>query len=488
MPNEPGMWLRQQREARGWPRPEMARQLIRAGRARGDRSIPGLDSMCHNIYRWERGADGLSERYKLHYCHVLGIPPAQFGADQPAGRPAAAHPPGTLAAATGPGLPVASSITRSTPGLGLADPRLLLPAAVAYRGEHEPDVGDSMVQQEVLMAAHDGSDHAQGAERRDIGESTLEQLHADVARLSAESMTGEPFSLFQEMRRVRDRIYWLLDQRLWPRDQADLYLLAGCLCDLMAVAAAGLGYPQAAEELIRSGWAYATVIDHRPLKAHLRLQHASVLYWYEQPRQARDLAEDGLRYLARGPNAAHLHLKYARAAARTGDADDARRALAAAIDAREREHTDDVLAFGGEFSLSLATQHYFAGSALADIDGAEQEAEQEIEHAAGLYAAGPQPGEQHWFGGWALAGIDLAAIRLRAGALDALSAALDPVLALPPAQRITALTARLALVRAELAAPIFRGAAPARELDERIEEFGRATITAGLHGLAGGPG
>jgi hypothetical protein len=104
-----------------------------------------------------------------------------------------------------------------------------------------------------------------------------------------------------------------------------------------------------------------------------------------------------------------------------------------------------------------------------------------------LYNAGPGPGEQHWFGGKALAGIDLAAIRLRSGALDAAAAPLSTVLSLPSAQRITAFTARLTLVRTELAAPVFRGSAQARELDERIEEFGRETVTAGLRSLPGSP-
>src|SRR5580693_8377105 len=224
------------------------------------------------------------------------------------------------------------------------------------------------------MAAHEGGEHAEQAERRDIGEATLEQLHADLARLSVASMTGEPFPLFREMRRVRARMYRLLDGHLLPGDRIDLYFLLGCLSDLMAVAASGLGYPQAAEELIRAGWAYATAIDHKPLMAHLRLQLASILFWENRPRQARDLAEDGLRYLSDGPTAAHLYVKYARAAARLGDADGARQAISDAEDARDREHADVVLALGGEFGLSLATQAYFSGSALAEIEGAEAEA------------------------------------------------------------------------------------------------------------------
>jgi hypothetical protein len=477
-PTELAMWLRQQREARAWTRRELARQLIQAGHAAGDRHVPGMESMCHNIYRWERGADGVSERFRRHYCRVLGIGLSQFGPrawPEAAGRPPATTPDGTgLTAAMGTKQTVPSAVPdRAGPGIAVC------------RGAEGPVSGESMAEQEVLMAAHDGSEHAERAERRDIGQVTMEQLRADVARLSIESMSGEPLPLFLEMRRVRTRIYRILDHRIWPRDQGDLYFLLGCLCDLMAVAAAGLGYRQAAEELIRSGWAYATVIDHRPLMAHLRLQLASILFWNGQPQQAGDLARDGLRYLPDGPNGAHLHVKYARAVARLGDADSARRAIAAATDARERQYTDDVLAIGGEFGLSLATQHYFAGSALTEISGAEHQAADELEQAASLYAAGPGPGEQHWFAGKALVGIDLAVIRLRAGGLGAAAAALEPVLSLPPAQRINALTTRLALVRSELQQPIYRRSAGAQELGEEIEEFGREAIASGLRGLPG---
>ena len=60
----------------------MARQLIRAARARDDASMPSIDNICHNIYRWERGTVGPTERYRLYYCVALGISPDEFGADQ----------------------------------------------------------------------------------------------------------------------------------------------------------------------------------------------------------------------------------------------------------------------------------------------------------------------------------------------------------------------------------------------------------------------
>src|SRR6266849_94139 len=85
MSSELGAWLRRQREDRGWTRSELARQLIKAARARGDASVPGADNISHNIYRWERGAVAPAERYQLYYCGAFGIPFSQFGTWPPPG-------------------------------------------------------------------------------------------------------------------------------------------------------------------------------------------------------------------------------------------------------------------------------------------------------------------------------------------------------------------------------------------------------------------
>src|SRR6266702_2221537 len=292
-------WLRRQRQNRGWPIAEMARQLRRAAADSGDHTMPGGNAMCRNIRRWENGNGGISERHKLHYCRALGIPPGEFGPSPPP--PAVSHP--HVAAALPMAMPVA--------GVGVAGqlvphlaPEAVIPAAqspaqFAYRWTQVPYPGEPTVEREVLMAAHEGSHHAEGAERRDIGEATLEQLRADVVRLSRDYMTAEPLPLFLEMRRVRSRMYAALDRRLWPRDQTELYLLLGCLSCLMGDAACDLGNSQAAEELFRAAWAYATVIDHRPLMAKLRLDLASLAYWDDRLLQARDVAASGLQDLDR---------------------------------------------------------------------------------------------------------------------------------------------------------------------------------------------
>ncbi|MGH3166753.1 MAG: helix-turn-helix domain-containing protein, partial [Trebonia sp.] len=215
MSEQTGAWLRRERESRGWDRPEMARQLIAAARSRGDSHMPGVKSLTHNIYRWESG-DGVSQRYILAYCAAFGIGPSDF-------------------------------------------PRQ--PRSLARAGAQAGEPGDPVPErgEEVLTAAHDASERAWQAEQRGIGDSTLEQLRADVTRLSRDYMTASPLPLFREMRRVRDRMHDALDQRIWPRDTAEIYFLLGCVNGLMGCVAADLGYTPAAEEFARAGWTYAMV-------------------------------------------------------------------------------------------------------------------------------------------------------------------------------------------------------------------------------------
>jgi hypothetical protein len=474
-----GAWLRQQREARGWPKTEMARRLVQAAHDAGDKSVPSASGMLHNIHRWEREG-GVSERHQLHYCRALAIHPAQFGPGT--GQPADTAAQG-LPAGAGPG--GAAAVVPAQHPAAASGPPGLPPLASAGLGQG-PVSGEFAVGREVMTAAHEGSDHAAEHEQHGTGEAALEQLRADLVRLSALSDAGAPFPAFLDMRRVRDRVCRLLDRRQRPREQADLYFLAGCLNGLMGITANRLGYPDAAEELIRAAWGYANVINHSALRGMLRAGHAYVMYWRGCYSQGRDFAADGLRYAPQGPLGANLHLEHARAAARLGDAETARRAVELAHAARETGSGGDLAEIGGEvFALSRATTCSMAGSALAEIGGGERAAAGELERAISLYDEEPRPGEYHGVAGKALAGTDLAIVRLRSGALDAAVTALDPVLALPPAQRVATLTTRLARVRGELAAPVFRGSQQARDLGDQIGEFDREAVTAGLHSLHG---
>jgi hypothetical protein len=77
------VWLRQQREDRGWSRREQARRLIQAGRDAGDTAMPSVDDMTKNTRRWERGDNEPTERYKLYCCKTFEIPVTEFGTTAP---------------------------------------------------------------------------------------------------------------------------------------------------------------------------------------------------------------------------------------------------------------------------------------------------------------------------------------------------------------------------------------------------------------------
>ena len=484
MSSELAGWLRRQRQARGWPIAEMARQLRRAAADGGDRTMPGGTAMCRNIRRWENGNGGISERHKLHYCRALDISPEEFGPVPPP--PAAGQP--QIAAALPVAVPVAGAVVAGqlVPHLGAAAviPAAQPPAGVAYRWMHEPDPGDPTVEREVLMAAHEGSHHAEGAERRDIGEATLEQLRADVANVAQNYVIGEPFPLFKEMHRVRSRIYTVLDRRLWPRDTTTLYFLLGGLNGLMSQAAQDLGYPQAAQELVRAGWAYATIIDHWPLMGFLRSRAASISYWRGQPRRAQEFALDGLRHAPEGPGAARLHLLHAQAAAEIGDAQGTSEAAEAAREAGEQTGDDLQDEFGGQFRFTASKQAYLAGSALTGLSGNEAAAIAQLRSAIALFETGPA--DERSYGCEAIARINLALAQLRGGDLDAVD--LEAVLTLPTDRRIDALAQRLRVVRSELAKPGYQGSVGASDLDERIEDFMRETIATEMESLTGGAG
>jgi tetratricopeptide (TPR) repeat protein len=468
---ELGVWLRRERkEIRAWSQLEMARRLIRAACEEGD-TVPGTGSVKRRIMSWEREGD-ISLRYRRYYCRAFGIGLSQFGKPRDISITDQAASP---ASAASPTLP------------GVVDPLLSATPAMIYRGRQEPHLGEFAAGQEVVVmaAAHESSEHAAERDPYGVGEITLDQLRADVVRLSRQMDAGSPFPVFLELRRVRDRIHLLLDRRLRLREQSDLYFTLGCVNGLMGATASQLGYPDAAEELFRAGWAYANIIDHNPLRAAMRVKLAHTNYWRGRYSESRDLAADGLRYASQGSPGADLHIWHAHSAARLGDVNTARESVRLADAALDIDYTDDLLEIGGEFAITRATNQSAAGRALTGVSGAERDAAAKLEEAISLYDAGPDPDEEFWFAGKPMASAGLALVRLRSGALDAAMAALEPALALPADQRICEVTGLLADVRRELAAPIFQGSPQARHLGEQIEAFGREAVASGLHSLTG---
>lgn len=88
MPQTLGAWLRARRLERWWAIAEMARQLHHAAKAASDNTVASTATLATYVRRWERDKTVPTERYRMHYCTALAIPPGQFG---PARHPSPGH-------------------------------------------------------------------------------------------------------------------------------------------------------------------------------------------------------------------------------------------------------------------------------------------------------------------------------------------------------------------------------------------------------------
>jgi transcriptional regulator with XRE-family HTH domain len=468
-----GLWLREQRQAHGWSAAETARQLQQAAKANGDRTVPGSAILASYIRRWERGTTTPTERYRLHYCKALGIPPAQFGLGQPGtGPPKNADRPAELVTAT------LLSVSGKRLGTEL---RSWPPQPGGYRdveGRHEDvdraawPAGMTISPDLVIMAiAEESQDFGEWADTSIVGDSTLEYYAAQVRQLARDYVHAAPYPLLLDAKRLRDRVFTKLQGHQRPDQARDLYLIGAQVCGVLAWMSGDLGHQRAAQTHAQTAWVCAEHSSHDGARAWVRATQSKLAYWDTRYVESAQLAEDGLRYAAPGSVPTLLASQMARGLARAGRPGDAGQALSLARAERERASDEDEI--GGAFGLTDAQYHYLTGTTQLwryDPGQAISESTQAIE----LFQA-RRPGGPH-YGPEALTRIDQASAYLQQDDLDGAHAALRPVLNLPPDLRLDLLTQNLGLARQALAQPAFRDATLARQLQEEIEAYCRESI------------
>ena len=100
--------------------------------------------------------------------------------------------------------------------------------------------------------------------------SALEHLHAAAQRAAHACLITPPLEMLTDLVQLRDTVYVQLDRTHKPRQQAELYLLAGQVCGLLSSVSFDLGHPGVAEEQARAAHTYGSVIDHPSLCAWAR--------------------------------------------------------------------------------------------------------------------------------------------------------------------------------------------------------------------------
>jgi len=322
----------------------------------------------------------------------------------------------------------------------------------------------------VTRVAQESVAHAAAAEVSHAGPTLLESLGADVTRLARAYLHDAPAPLFTELVRVRRETCELLARRLRPAQQAELVLIAGQACALLANASLDLGSPHAAAIQARSAWTYALAAGHDGLSAWIRGLQAMIAYWSQDYDAAIDFARDGQRFASSPAARARLHAIEALARATAG----ARGAALAALQAAERaqvsgygvDEIHDVIA--GEFGFTPAKQSYLAASTYICL-GRPRQAITSAGTAIRLYEDGP-PAERA-YGNEVLARVDLVNGYLLGDELEAACQSAAGIFELPPGQRIDGLSQRLHGLGGLLRSPRYQRAPQALEFIEWIDEF-----------------
>ena len=352
---------------------------------------------------------------------------------------------------------------------------LFAPAEPPTRSDPDPDsASQSQVKEHIRMATHNAIRYT--AMLSDgVSAEAVEVLTAEVGRLALVYSTVPLHELLGDLANVQEIAFRLLETRHRPERERDLHFVAALSSGMLAKASHDQGDPNSAMTLARAAYLAADRAGHEGLKAWVRGIQALTAYWagwesqsLATARQAQELP--GLS----GTVTAWLPALEARAAARIGDRSAARSALARAETARDVVTPSDLDGFGGLLTFPTSQQTYYRAETLVLSEPAASQSLTAADEAVTAYS---DPTRPDWaFGDEAGSRAHQAMARIAIGELDGGLEALEPVLALPPGQRIHGVTV---CARRTVAALPPAGPSTSRTADmirDAVEEFDRATL------------
>jgi hypothetical protein len=325
---------------------------------------------------------------------------------------------------------------------------------------------------EVIMTADESVRFLAWAEASNVGELTVEQMHADVRRIAHSYLAAPTAPLFARTRALRDRAFALLSGHQDPRHARDMYAAAGWSLTVLAWMSVDLGHPDAAEQHARAAWLCADRAEHNGLRAWVRATQHTAAFWQDDFAGAAEYAADGLRYGGTGTAELYLSTALAMDLAHAGDAENATAALRRAQDIAETAERDaDELS--GPFTCSTDR----AGSLWSDTRlalGAAGEALAFADRAVARFEAAPA--EARNVGSERMARLQQVKAHLALRDHAAAEEALAPVLATAPQHRVRPLLQRVAEVGAFVAEPA-RAADPiGKRIHAAAIDFHRDTV------------
>jgi tetratricopeptide (TPR) repeat protein len=429
---------------------EMGRQLQQAARNTGDHTVPSTAILASYVRRWEAGKIGLTERYRLHYCTALGIPPAQFGPRQPQRLLSPAKDSASLVSGAG-------MIPADWPS-GAASDAVSSSARMAQ--------APAGVCADTGQLADEISELVTWVETTNVGSGTIGYLDDAASRLANECLTSPPARSYERAAALARRVFGLLQggrQRM--RQTRDLYVIAGKLCAVLSWLSSDLGHLAAAGAHCRNGWILADEADHDGLRALLLCAQSKKAFWEKRYDDAARCAHRGYEYKPSGTARILLACQEADALQALGRIDDAREALKLADQVRESmTHADEL---GGIFACGHARQANYSIATSLRAESA-REALHHAERAETAWNAG----EQRAYGTWAQVQVGAAIAHVIDRDVEFAASVLQPVLTQPAEQRLATVTTRLANeVASLLTSPVISKSRPAVLLHQQITDY-----------------
>lgn len=372
-------------------------------------------------------------------------------------------------------------VARSPSGEGTAIPACPLPAAPAPDAlvlmPAEPTVTVSRPDRVTVLVATEHEVLSVAAARArafvvemstsNVSGESMDQLHDDVAALAAAYQRQPPSSIIGDLVSTQETIFSLLEGRQQVTNTRRLLLLAGITSGLLAKISQDLADPHTALAQSRTAYLCADNADHNGMRAWTRGLQSLITYWAGRYHDSVQYAQHGSQFAARGTSGVWLSMCEARAWAALGNDAETMAAIRRAEANRETTEPDELDELGGLCTFSVIRQTYYAADALAWLPSLAPTAE---DYAQRAVTAHMDPTVLHWaYGAAAGSATDLAIARLRRGEVDGAAEALEPVLALPPGQRINGIVTSVNHVYAALTA--VPAAAAVHALQERIEDF-----------------
>jgi hypothetical protein len=452
--------LKCHRLARGWDIPTAIDQILTLA---AEEHITGFACAPRSLLDWEAGAGMRAQTMDL-LCRLYRTGPVQLGL---------AHDyspvlpdPGSLSEAAAPDT-AGGDISPRSGGQQAENGALVQAPPLQDRCNA---LTGPQIERMVMMTARESADFTRIAGQTNVGPFTIEQYHADVARLALSYPYRPVGPSFTEAAELRDRAFDLLEGRQYPEQARELYMIAGRLCGMLANASFDLGYMDAATTHARTAFLCGELAGHHGLRCWVRGMQSLIAYWTGHLSEAVALARSGWDFL---PEQGTARIRVAALEARVHGRRNDHTAMVDALNrvdqARQQSTADDEP--GGMFAFPMAKQVFYTGTAYLWLgtDPWLRRAETTACDALALYE--DTPADQRRLGEVALARLDIAVARLGRDDLDGADEELRTVMETSARRRTDCIIRRLRQVASIADRPRYREIVRAHQLREEIADF-----------------